>query len=152
MEASCWRQQHCSVAKVVVLGSGWRALSFARKLDPSAFDVTVVSPRPFFFYTPLLVGSTTGIVSPGAIIEPIRDNVPKCDSLRVHCKDVDLESKKAGWTGVDICRSRTSFLELAATIVQIGAAHVQAFCSANGRTLRVSEVEALNALAAHIRH
>ncbi|CAK8985529.1 Probable NADH-ubiquinone oxidoreductase C3A11.07, partial [Durusdinium trenchii] len=30
----------------------------------------------------------------GAIIEPIRDNVPKCDFLRVHCKDVDLENKK----------------------------------------------------------
>ncbi|CAK9066076.1 unnamed protein product, partial [Durusdinium trenchii] len=56
--------------------------------------VTVVSPRPFLFYMPLLVGSTTGIVSPGAIIEPIRDNVPKCDSLRVHCKDVDLENQK----------------------------------------------------------
>ncbi|CAL1134947.1 unnamed protein product, partial [Cladocopium goreaui] len=80
--------------KVVVLGSGWGALSFVRKLDPSAFDVTVVSPRPFFFYTPLLVGSTTGVVSPGAIIEPIRDNVPNCDFLRVHCKDVDLENKK----------------------------------------------------------
>lgn len=26
--------------KVVVLGSGWGALSFVRKLDPSAFDVT----------------------------------------------------------------------------------------------------------------
>lgn len=25
--------------KVVVLGSGWGALSFVRKLDPSAFDV-----------------------------------------------------------------------------------------------------------------
>eukprot|EP00439_Symbiodinium_sp_Y106_P080310 s1838_g19.t1 len=80
--------------KVVVLGSGWGALSFVRKLDPSQFDVTVVSPRPFFFYTPLLVGSTTGVVSPGAIIEPIRDNVPNCDFLRVHCKDVDLEEKK----------------------------------------------------------
>lgn len=57
--------------------------------------MTVVSPRPFFFYTPLLVGSTTGVVSPGAIIEPIRDNVPNCDFLRVHCTDVDLENKKA---------------------------------------------------------
>ena len=28
--------------KVVVLGSGWGALSFVRKLDPSAFDVTCI--------------------------------------------------------------------------------------------------------------
>lgn len=80
--------------KVVVLGSGWGALSFVRKLDAEEFDVTVVSPRPFFFYTPLLVGSTTGVVSPGAIIEPIHDNVPHCEFLRVACKDIDLENKK----------------------------------------------------------
>jgi NADH:ubiquinone reductase (non-electrogenic) len=80
--------------KVVVLGSGWGALSFVRKLDPAEYNVTVVSPRPFFFYTPLLVGSTTGVVSPGAIIEPIRDSAPNCDFLRIACKDVDLEAKK----------------------------------------------------------
>eukprot|EP00440_Ansanella_granifera_P061822 gb/GFBE01067024.1/.p1 GENE.gb/GFBE01067024.1/~~gb/GFBE01067024.1/.p1 ORF type:complete len:504 (+),score=133.20 gb/GFBE01067024.1/:1-1512(+) len=80
--------------KVVVLGSGWGALAFVRKLDPAEFQVTVLSPRPFFFYTPLLVGSTTGVVSPGAIIEPIRDNAPDCDFLRVSCKDVDLENRK----------------------------------------------------------
>jgi len=80
--------------KVVVLGSGWGALSFVRKLDPKEYAVTVVSPRPFFFYTPLLVGSTTGVVSPGAIIEPIRDNVPECDFLRVSCQDIDVENRK----------------------------------------------------------
>merc|ERR1719463_395358 len=80
--------------KVVVLGSGWGALSFVRKLDPREYNVIVVSPRPFFFYTPLLVGSTTGVVSPGAIIEPIRDNVPECEFLRVSCKDVDLQNRK----------------------------------------------------------
>jgi len=80
--------------KVVVLGSGWGALSFVRKLDPNEYHVTVVSPRPFFFYTPLLVGSTTGVVSPGAIIEPIRDSAPEVDFLRTACKDVDLENRK----------------------------------------------------------
>lgn len=78
--------------KVVVLGSGWGALSFAKKMDPFQYDVTIVSPRPFFFYTPLLVGSTTGVVSPGAIIEPLRDHF-RCDFLRTTCKDVDFESR-----------------------------------------------------------
>ena len=31
---------HGERRKVVVLGSGWGALSFVRKLDPSAFDAT----------------------------------------------------------------------------------------------------------------
>jgi len=89
--------------KVVVLGSGWGALSFVRKLDPDNYQVTVVSPRPFFFYTPLLVGSTTGVVSPGAIIEPIRDSAPDVEFLRVACRDIDLEARKVFCeSGVDL--------------------------------------------------
>lgn len=35
--------------RVVVLGTGWASLSFVRKLDLATHDVTVVSPRPYFF-------------------------------------------------------------------------------------------------------
>jgi len=85
--------------KVIVLGSGWGALSFCKKLDPKLYDVTVVSPRPFFFYTPLLCGSSTGTVSQSSIIEPIRDSAPSCHYLHVACKDVDLEGKKVFCAG-----------------------------------------------------
>eukprot|EP00446_Apocalathium_sp_SHHI-4_P040719 CAMPEP_0177336884 /NCGR_PEP_ID=MMETSP0368-20130122/24024_1 /TAXON_ID=447022 ORGANISM="Scrippsiella hangoei-like, Strain SHHI-4" /NCGR_SAMPLE_ID=MMETSP0368 /ASSEMBLY_ACC=CAM_ASM_000363 /LENGTH=511 /DNA_ID=CAMNT_0018797767 /DNA_START=75 /DNA_END=1610 /DNA_ORIENTATION=- len=80
--------------KVVVLGSGWGSLSFAQKLDPKLYDVVIVSPRPFFFYTPLLCGSTTGTVNPASIVEPIRDSASNCNFLHVTCKDVDLDAKK----------------------------------------------------------
>lgn len=83
--------------KVVVLGAGWGAVSFVKKLDPALYDVKVISPRPFFFYTPLLVGSTTGVVSPGAIIEPIRD-VTEVDFLRTECTNVDLDNRKVHCT------------------------------------------------------
>eukprot|EP00928_Gymnodinium_smaydae_P008603 TRINITY_DN1312_c0_g1_i3.p1 TRINITY_DN1312_c0_g1~~TRINITY_DN1312_c0_g1_i3.p1 ORF type:complete len:528 (-),score=126.89 TRINITY_DN1312_c0_g1_i3:480-2000(-) len=85
--------------KVVVLGTGWGALSFVKKLDAKEYDVTVVSPRPFFFYTPLLVGSSTGVLSPGAIIEPLRDNAPDCDYLRISCKQVDFDKRKVHCEG-----------------------------------------------------
>jgi hypothetical protein len=48
--------------KVVVLGTGWGALSVIQKLDHRTTDVTVISPRSFFFYTPLLAGTATGTV------------------------------------------------------------------------------------------
>ena len=35
----------------------------------------------------------------GAIIEPIRDNVPNCDFLRVHCKDSRPSEKVRGESG-----------------------------------------------------
>mmetsp|Transcript_48477 Transcript_48477/g.113464 ORF Transcript_48477/g.113464 Transcript_48477/m.113464 type:complete len:514 (-) Transcript_48477:85-1626(-) len=101
-----WFRQKLAIAppkserkKVVVLGSGWGAISFVKKLDATLYDVTVVSPRPFFFYTPLLCGSTTGTVSPGAIIEPIRDRAPDCKFLHLACKEVDLQGKKVVCAG-----------------------------------------------------
>jgi len=88
--------------KVVVLGSGWGALSFARKLDREEYDVTMVSPRPFFFYTPLLCGSTTGTVSNRSIIEPVREQVPEGQYVRASCKRVDLEKKTVVCSDADI--------------------------------------------------
>ena len=39
--------------RVVVLGSGWGAVSVVSNLPPGQFDVTVVSPRNHFLFTPL---------------------------------------------------------------------------------------------------
>ena len=48
--------------KVVILGTGWGAISFLQKLNQDDLDVTIVSPRSFFFYTPLLAGTAVGTV------------------------------------------------------------------------------------------
>ena len=39
--------------KIVVLGTGWGAASFLKEIDSSKFDVTVISPRNFFLFTPM---------------------------------------------------------------------------------------------------
>ena len=49
-------------------------------------QVTVVSPRPFFFYTPLLVGSTTGVVSPGQGPRQITASTGKLASKRTDAR------------------------------------------------------------------
>ena len=49
--------------RVVVLGSGWGAISFVKSLESNGpYDVTLVSPRNYFLYTPLLPGAATGAV------------------------------------------------------------------------------------------
>jgi len=95
----CFRWAPAERKKVVVLGSGWGATSFVKKLDPALYDVTVASPRPFFFYTPLLCSSTTGVVNPCNIIEPIRDVNRDVRYLNVSCKDVDLKARKVHCKG-----------------------------------------------------
>jgi len=85
--------------KIVLLGSGWGALSFLQKIDEDQFDVVIVSPRSFFFYTPLLAGTATGTVSHSSIIEPIRWYCERAGHegatfLQAECKTVDLKNKR----------------------------------------------------------
>ena len=74
---SVWRvkptpEERLHLPRILVLGTGWGACSFLRKLDTDKFNVTVVSPRNYFLYTPLLAGTCVGTVEPRSIVEPIR--------------------------------------------------------------------------------
>ena len=44
-------------------GTGWGALNLVRKLHCDKYDVTIVSPRNYFLFTPLLAGSTVTFIS-----------------------------------------------------------------------------------------
>ncbi len=58
--------------KIVILGTGWGAAAFLKDIDTKRFDVTVISPRNFFLFTPMLAGSSVGTVEYRSITEPIR--------------------------------------------------------------------------------
>ncbi|EOD39508.1 NADH dehydrogenase [Emiliania huxleyi CCMP1516] len=75
---------------------GWAGLSFVRKLDMAKYDLTIVSPRPYFFYTPLLTGSVTGTVHFHNILEPIRSFCTRAGAadatyVKASCEGVDLK-------------------------------------------------------------
>lgn len=59
--------------KIVVLGTGWGAASFLKEIDTDLCDVTVVSPRNYFVFTPMLAGASVGTVEYRSITEPIRE-------------------------------------------------------------------------------
>jgi len=73
-----------------------------RKLDVDnglPMDVTIVSPRPFFFYTPLLAGAAVGTVETKSIIEPIRSFCARTGStdakyVQASAYDVDFTAKE----------------------------------------------------------
>src|SRR5690606_23241896 len=59
--------------KVVVLGGGFAAYRFARELKgEKKLDVTLVSPRNHFLFTPLLPSTTVGTLEFRSILEPLR--------------------------------------------------------------------------------
>lgn len=87
--------------RLVVLGTGWAALSMIQKIDQDKVDLTIISPRPFFFYTPLLAGTATGTVSSSSIVEPIRWYCQRSGTpydgaafIQAECTAVDIKKKK----------------------------------------------------------
>ena len=58
--------------KIVVLGTGWGSAAFLKEIDMNRFDVTIVSPRNFFLFTPMLAGASVGTVEYRSITESIR--------------------------------------------------------------------------------
>lgn len=58
--------------KLIILGTGWGAVSLLQKLDTTKYNVTVISPRNFFLFTPLLPSTPVGNIDLKSIMEPIR--------------------------------------------------------------------------------
>jgi NADH:ubiquinone reductase (non-electrogenic) len=87
--------------RVVVIGTGWAAVSFLQKLkaDPNV-EVTVISPRPFFLYSPLLPAAAVGSLEARSIIEPASSFLPSNGSLiEAEALSVDVDKQHV------MCRS-----------------------------------------------
>lgn len=81
--------------RLVILGSGWGAVSLLKTLDKDNYDVTVISPTNHFLFTPLLPSAATGTLSLDSLVEPIRDMCRKKDGrfLEGAANDVDFDEK-----------------------------------------------------------
>ncbi len=79
--------------RLVILGSGFAAVSLLKKLDADAYKVTVISPRNHFLFTPLLPSTTVGTVEFRSIIEPIRKVNRKVEFIQGECIAIDLDTR-----------------------------------------------------------
>lgn len=84
--------------RLVVLGSGWGAMSFIKSLPANIsemYELIVVSPRNYFLYTPLLPAVATGTMEERSIVEPVRNFlIGKGEFYEALCKDVDPVAKE----------------------------------------------------------
>jgi NADH:ubiquinone reductase (non-electrogenic) len=76
--------------KLVVLGTGWGAFRVLRSLDYSKYDVTVISPRNHFLFTPLLCSTTTGVLEFRSIMETIRTTNHQFDFIQGLARNIDF--------------------------------------------------------------
>ena len=80
--------------KLVVLGSGWGSYSFLKSVDLTKYDVTVVSPRNYFTFTPMLAASAVGTVEFRSICSPIRNISPLINFVEASALEIDSTNKK----------------------------------------------------------
>lgn len=57
--------------RLIILGSGWGAISLLKEIDTKNYNVSIISPRPYFLFTPLLPSTPVGTVDEKSIIEPV---------------------------------------------------------------------------------
>jgi len=82
--------------KLVILGSGWGAVSVIKSLKPGLYDVKVVSPTNYFLFTPLLPSVTVGTVDGRSLLEPIRNVLSKnnYEYFEAECINVNTEKNQ----------------------------------------------------------
>jgi len=109
-----------AAVKLVILGSGFGGYSLARNLSRGAFDTTIVSPRNYFVFSPLLPSAVVGTVEFRSILEPVRRRVRSARMVEAAAERVDWEAR------VVHCRSAVSDEQLGIPfdllVIAVGAA------------------------------
>lgn len=105
---------------LVVLGSGFAAFSFIRRISTELYDVTLISPRNHFLFTPLLPGTTVGTLEFRSIIEPIRGLRPGIRYFHANCTGFGFEERTLACRAVD--GSHEFKVPYDALVIAVGAA------------------------------
>ncbi|KAJ2689434.1 hypothetical protein IWW39_001459 [Coemansia spiralis] len=77
--------------RLVVLGSGWGAVSTLKALECDAYDVMVISPDNYFIFTPLLPSVTVGTVEFRSVLEAIRRIIKRTRGSYIEAAAVDID-------------------------------------------------------------
>mmetsp|Transcript_38110 Transcript_38110/g.81214 ORF Transcript_38110/g.81214 Transcript_38110/m.81214 type:complete len:576 (-) Transcript_38110:298-2025(-) len=111
--------------RIVVLGSGWGANAILSQLKNANADITVVSPRNYFLFTPMLAGAALGTLEPRSIIEPIREANPLATYFEAKARTIDPESRIVSCENVvcegTVCEIREFDLPYDKLVVAVGA-------------------------------
>lgn len=79
--------------RLVILGTGFGACTLLRNINLKGYDVTLISPRNHFLFTPLLPSTTVGTTEFRSIIEPIRRIRKGVHYLQSSAESIDRENR-----------------------------------------------------------
>ncbi|KAI1336612.1 hypothetical protein F5Y15DRAFT_197606 [Xylariaceae sp. FL0016] len=81
--------------RLVILGGGWGSVALLKQLNPDDYHVTVISPKNYFLFTPMLPSATVGTLEFRSLVEPIRRILSRVGGhyLRANAEDVEFSHK-----------------------------------------------------------
>jgi NADH:ubiquinone reductase (non-electrogenic) len=80
--------------RLVVLGCGFGGYSLLVRLKRSAWDVTLVSPRNYFLFYPLLASATVGTVEFRSILEAVPRRLRDVRMMQAAAESVDFQARQ----------------------------------------------------------
>ncbi|CAD7967020.1 unnamed protein product [Amoebophrya sp. A120] len=80
--------------RLVILGSGWAGYRLLQDVDHEKYQVSVVSPRNHFLFTPLLASASVGGSDISSICHPVRPLVAEKDGRFYEARAISLDKKK----------------------------------------------------------
>ncbi|KAI0447374.1 pyridine nucleotide-disulfide oxidoreductase-domain-containing protein [Xylaria telfairii] len=88
-------QEEKQKPRLVILGSGWGSVALLKQLNPDDYHVTVISPKNYFLFTPMLPSATVGTLEFRSLVEPIRRVLSRVHGhyLRGTAEDVEFSHK-----------------------------------------------------------
>ena len=90
--------------RVIILGAGWAGYNFGNQISKENYDVTLISPRNHFLFTPLLASTTVGTLEYKCIQEPVR-SIKDLNYRQAECSTIDFKNKKLSGKDVFGCTS-----------------------------------------------
>jgi len=78
---------------LVVVGAGWGGFRLARDANKEKYDVTVLSPRNHFLFTPLLPSTSVGTLEFRCVQEPVR-TIKGVKYVQAFATDIDFKNKE----------------------------------------------------------
>lgn len=80
--------------RLLILGTGFGSYALLKGVDVDRYDVTIVSPRNHFLFTPLLPSTTVGTLEFRSVIEPVRAARPGVQFYQAEVVHID-ESRRS---------------------------------------------------------
>ncbi|KAI0854073.1 FAD/NAD(P)-binding domain-containing protein [Daldinia vernicosa] len=89
--------------RLVILGGGWGSVALLKQLNPDDYHVTVISPKNYFLFTPMLPSATVGTLELRSLVEPLRRILTRVGGhyLRASAEDVEFSHKLVEVSQID---------------------------------------------------